>query len=274
MDLLKSKKMLATLATCAATTMAAHAVMPADFSGAYAGINAGYSWGKSDVSFIPTNPFASYFTNSGGDNLPQLRQTNSMNLNLHNFTGGVQLGYNYQNYNIVYGSVIDWNYLSESGSKSLTTAYDLSAPPSSFTVRNKVSTDWLTTFRPILGIVSDHMMLYATGGLALLNFKVFSSFTDDYVGAGIPSKAIAESRHSQAKCGGVIGTGLNYALSDHLFMKAEYLYVSVSDISSRVPLRLNPALVARSAIINTTTFKNEANFRTNIFRIGLNYKFG
>lgn len=109
-----------------------------NWNGAYAGINGGGGWGRSDFS----SPFASgTFDTSGG------------------MIGGT-LGFNYQMNQTVFGleGDVDWSNL-----KGSTTC----APGVSCETRN----DWLGTARGRIGYAFDRFLPYVTGGLAVGQVK-------------------------------------------------------------------------------------------------------
>jgi opacity protein-like surface antigen len=76
-------------------------VVAFSWSGFYVGANAGYAWGKSDVTASAAGPpagfnaaFQNYFNTNG-----------TFGLNPKGFVGGAQAGFNYQTGMLVYGNV-------------------------------------------------------------------------------------------------------------------------------------------------------------------------
>src|SRR5882672_3021397 len=63
------------------------------WTGAYIGVNAGYAWGDSEVStstvFSPTGYFAL-------SSIPAIAAAGAQTINPNGFTGGGQIGYNWQ----------------------------------------------------------------------------------------------------------------------------------------------------------------------------------
>jgi outer membrane immunogenic protein len=98
--------------------------------------------------------------------------------------------------------------------------------------------DWLGTARARLGYAMGRFMPYITGGAAFGNIKTTV--------AGVGST-------NDTRTGWTLGGGLEYGLAGPWSIKAEYLYVDLGDSAS---------------VLGSST-----NFRTNIVRAGLNYRF-
>jgi outer membrane immunogenic protein len=98
--------------------------------------------------------------------------------------------------------------------------------------------DWLGTVRGRLGYAFDRFLPYVTGGAAFGNIKTSIAGVGD---------------SSDSKVGWTLGGGLEAAIAGPWTAKVEYLYVDLGKGGS----------IAGS----------DANFRTNIVRAGLNYRF-
>lgn len=257
------------IALSAAAILPAHAYQTF-FSGPYIGLNAGYSVGNSRSTLSTTYVPGSYF---GVSDISQLNNDGTKNLSLHDFTGGVQAGYNYPiSSDVVIGIEADFNSLSSSESHTITVPY-LTAPESTFTLYTKTQTDWLFTLRPRIGYVANCTLFYITGGLAVTQLKTNNTFSDDYQ-FGTPdfSNANESASASQSKVGGVIGGGFEYAFTQNLSVKGEYLYARFGHVSSDGSVSLNPIYTNDDPV--PAPFHYSADFSTNIFRLGLNYTFG
>jgi outer membrane immunogenic protein len=112
-----------------------------NWTGFYAGINAGYGFGTSDWSA----PAAA--------------------IKPKGFLAGGQLGYNWQSGAIVYGLEGDWDWQNVKGSVSCAAAV--------LTCETKSS--WLATFRGRVGYAFDRWLPYVTGGGAYGNVKAITS---------------------------------------------------------------------------------------------------
>jgi outer membrane immunogenic protein len=111
-----------------------------NWTGFYAGINAGYGWGTSDWS----NPPAA--------------------IKPKGFLAGGTVGYNWQSGAIVYGLEGDWDWQN---------VKDSVACGGVFTCETKSS--WLATFRGRVGYAFDRWLPYVTGGGAYGNVKATTS---------------------------------------------------------------------------------------------------
>lgn len=139
------------------------------WAGAYFGANVGYQWGS--------------VANSGADP--------------HGFLGGLQLGYNWQNGNVVYGLETD---------AQLTGANDTSAGV-------KFSNPWFGTTRGRVGLAVNNMLFYGTGGLA-------------YGGSRAEFGGVSET-HSHF--GWTVGAGVEVGFTPNWSAKVEYLFVNLAD---------------------------------------------
>ncbi len=102
----------------------------------------------------------------------------------------------------------------------------------------KFSNPWFGTVRGRAGYAFNNVLVYATGGLAYGGGRVeFGPFTE-----------------SQSHLGWTVGAGVEVGLTPNWSAKAEYLYVRLED---------------RGYVL--TGFNN--GFQSNVFRLGVNYRF-
>jgi outer membrane immunogenic protein len=229
------------------------------WTGFYVGLNAGGAWGHSDATtttvFSPTGFFA---TTSPA----AIAIVGAQRINNSGFTGGLTAGYNWQASNVVFGLESDFNYFGLRGSSRGTGIYPCCAP-TSFTVNSSMSSDWLITLRPRVGITAHNWLFYVTGGLAVANVKDGFTFTDTSVPPATESGSI-----SKTKAGWTVGAGTEYALAKGWSVKAEYLYV---DLGRETTTSTN---FATAVAFPTSVFTHSVDLRSNIVRVGLNYKLG
>ena len=147
---------------------------------------------------------------------------------------GGTLGYNYQVGSLVFGVEGDWDWSDVRGSAACGI------------FQCNLRNDWLATFRGRLGYAVDRWMPYFTGGLAYGRVK-FSTNIPGFVSV------------SDDRLGWTIGGGLEYAFAGNWSAKIEYLYVDLGKFDC-------------SASCGGPT-PNNVDFRENIVRAGLNYKF-
>ena len=107
--------------------------------------------------------------------------------------------------------------------------------------------NWFGTVRGRVGYAFDRFLPYVTGGFAYGNVKnkvshpTFGSFSDD-----------------NTQYGWTLGGGLEYAFTNNLTAKLEYLYVDLDKESINVP---------------GGTFNSDVETKFSVVRAGLNYKF-
>ena len=233
-----------------------------NWSGFYLGLNAGGAWGRSDSAtstvFSPTGYFAP-------SSVPAIAAVGAQRPDSSGFTGGLTAGYNWQAGNALFGLEADFNYFGLRGSTSGTGIYPCCAP-TSFTVNTSVSTDWLITLRPRVGLIAgNNWLFYVTGGLAAANIKTNFNFTDTFATA-------AESASiSKTKVGWTVGGGVEYALLNGWSVKAEYLYV---DLGSDSTTSTNLTAFTPPIAFPTNVYTHSTDLRANVVRAGINYKFG
>lgn len=164
-----------------------------DWSGFYAGVNAGYAWGETEGTDI-----------NGWLDFPDYKS--SLTADGDGLTAGGQLGYNMQSDSLVFGVEADLSYLDVSGSETSSIASD----------NHVVSDDgYLGTLRARLGFAADRLLIYGTGGLAAGDTG--SKWVDD----GGASQFVLSA---DSQWGWVAGGGIEYASTDSFSVKAEYLY--------------------------------------------------
>ncbi len=188
---------IAATAFCGAPALAADmplkAAPPApmqifNWTGFYAGVNAGYAWSVNDdlLSFNDVGTFAGVSPKGG--------------------FGGGQIGYNWQSGSpFVFGleTDIQGSNISDSGISSAGrgTRYNL---------------DWFGSFRGRIGYAFDRSLVYATGGFAYggLNKTTFAGVPTDFLFNGTAT-------------GYALGAGFEYSFSPAWSLKVEYQYINL-----------------------------------------------
>ena len=162
-----------------------------------------------------------------------LTAATSPDLKLDGWTFGGHFGYNWQfSSNWLVGLEADISYFRLRGASSGTFPFPstlpggvLGPPTLTFTTATSLSTDWLFTFRPRLGVIfGDSLLAYATGGLAVTNEKVAQTATGSHGGPSTPRSMRPASGWSSA-------AGLEYALSRNWSIRAEYLHLDFGTAS-------------------------------------------
>lgn len=231
-------------------TPATYGVLPVagfTWGGFYVGANVGYGGGEShyryDTSVEKADPCGCiYFSKySGGDS----HRSNGV-------IGGVQAGYNYAfANNIVFGVEADFDGTDISDSGILS---DL-AYRGDATVNVHSRLDYLGTARGRLGYAFDRLLVYGTGGFAY--GQVSSSLSAPYVN---PPYGLYDG-HSSFHTGYAYGGGFEFAVTNNLLFRAEYLRAELGSKGFGYSTDENVSYNAR------------VRQSYNIVRAGLDYKF-
>jgi len=223
----------------------AQQLSPFGWTGFYAGGNFGFSYSDTRFAYAATAlaPCVAV-TGSVGD-----CQTTG-NANSNGLAGGLQAGFNHQLGELIWGVEGDAAWLSEVGKATFLPGFG--------GVQNfGESRDWLITLRPRLGFAYYRAFLYATGGVAWSGVSHTVSFQD-------PSNVLSPLtvHESGVRAGWTLGTGVEYALSDHVTFKGEYLFVDFGEATVTTP-------AVGGWFATTTRFSQEEH----VLRVGLNYRF-
>lgn len=241
---------------------AAPPVSVASWTGLYVGGHVGGARANSDV--ISTMLPGSIYANPS--NLALVDALGTGGLGDSSFVGGGQIGFNYQ---------FTPNWLIGLEADVSSTSLDISrlatgtATTGAVTVINSLTADWLATFRGRFGFTSDRLLVYATGGLALTDFKYTQSFD-------VPSGPSLSSGSSTVGSKGLatgwsVGGGLEHVLAYGWSMKAEYLYARFDfDPLDTTTLLCSPGCTRFSQLLRGTTADRA---EIHMGRFGLNYKF-
>jgi outer membrane immunogenic protein len=172
------------------------------------------------------------------------------------FTGGVEGGYNYQMGNWLIGAEVDWTTLDLKNTNNKTLVSSLLInPPVTYTLDQRVRTDWMVTLRPRIGYVFGPWLVYGTAGLAWSELKYNATFSD----TRSPADTLNASSKS-TKTGFAGGLGGAYAFSPHLSLKGEWIYADFGHIGS-------------TTVNNFISVTPRDSVQTHMFRFGLDYTF-
>jgi len=205
------------------------------WTGFYVGVNAGYAWNtnNNNNNYLYGAPvYNAYYGwgDSGNDG---------------GFTGGGQIGYNYQIGQFVIGAEADIQYADLGGKNN-------------YGYGNQ-GMDWFGTVRARAGFAIDRALIYVTGGFAYggggNNNRFYGYDYGYYAGNG-----------DNTATGWTVGGGLEYAFTDNLTAKIEGLYVSLDRGNSDVYL---PGAALASLYYSGGNKNNEFG----VVRVGVNYKF-
>lgn len=184
------------------------------------------------------------------------------------FSGGVQVGCNYQINNWVWGVEADFqgSTLKETIDASYGPAPTTPGlPTNAHTEHLTTGIDWFSTIRGRAGVTWDRLLIYATGGLAIARVKASTDILFAGSVAFLPNNHFVGSQ-SETRTGFAVGGGLEYAFGNNWSMKAEYLYLDFGTFNYLAP---DISGVAGP----TSTWTTDVSPREHVVRVGLNYKF-
>jgi outer membrane immunogenic protein len=199
------------------------------WAGFYAGINAGYGWAAETPTVGVTN-------NLGGS-------ATAKALDATGAFGGVDLGYNWQRGNIVFGIEGDFEV------SKINDHYRQLFGANFFDVRTNV--DYFSTIRGRLGYSFGNILVYGTGGFAYgaVHNRVFVN-------------GVADAHKDATETGFAAGGGVEYSINPRWSLKAEYQYIDLGSYKMSAPV-----VPPNGVVITTNTLDN--NYHT--LRLGLNY---
>ena len=225
------------------------------WTGGYFGLNVGYAFDH--AGSFRTSPAVAGFA------------TRTANVSSDGFTGGGQIGYNYQfgaGNGVVVGLEADAAYTDLDRTRAV--AYGLGGGALAGTVTTyRSGLDYLGTVRGRVGYAFNQFLIYGTGGFAYGG--VDNRVAVQFAPGGL---VVAGGRRNGMETGFAYGGGVEYALptgsflnffkSSAVTMKAEYLHYDLG--------HSNIALNSFGANAGSTRVSNDGD----LVRVGLNYKFG
>jgi outer membrane immunogenic protein len=205
-----------------------------DWSGFYAGLNAGYSWGRTPYDYSVAGAPAA-----------------SNTLKPESFIGGAQAGYNFQTGPFVFGVEADFAWRDGTGTTNVATPNGLT------TFRDEQG--WVGTLRPRAGVATNNWLFYGTGGLAYGWLK--QGYTEAQPGAS------RTATDSEIHTGWTAGGGVEFAANNRWSLGLEYLYQDLGKSTLSQPGQTVGGVVFAPS---STTFED----RSHVLRAKLNVKFG
>lgn len=223
-------------------------VFATTWTGLYGGINLGWGWGNKSITFSSPDV-------SGAGAIAAGVIPSSLAGHPNGIVAGVQAGYNYQYNSAVFGIEADFQGTEIEDHETVNTAV-----PGffQFSTYSKQNIEALGTLRARLGWAPvDPLLLYVTGGGAYGRTKLNGNITNPGCVGFCASNSTVND-----KGGWVAGAGIEYLVDCNLSAKAEYLYYDLGHASQTLS---NPLFA--------TSQRQSVDFKGNIFRFGLNYKF-
>jgi outer membrane immunogenic protein len=237
-----------------AADMAVKAPAPAvvqgwTWTGFYVGGHIGWAGSDADFATQPTGGWLAFPAS-----IPFVVAATTRGLSADGFTGGGQLGVNYQINQFVFGIEGDFSFYEADA------AFAGGPVPTTSIVSTfqDFEQKWFATIRGRLGVAFDRWLVYATGGVAFTDWRASIQMVD-------VTGSTAVFNGDGTRAGWVIGGGVELALSRNWSVKAEYLYADFGEISgtSFFPPPIVPGF----------THDHSVDLVTQTVRLGVNYRF-
>lgn len=247
--------LLAAIACSIVSAAQANAQSPQKWNGPYIGANIGYGWANVDGSLevfddkgvlIPHGPL-------------------NYSIEPEGMFGGIQIGINRRDGRLFAGIEADFQGADISGS-SQTSFPGKPGVIFPFDYTASANIDWFGTVRGRLGIATDDLLIYVTGGVAIgrLDYSATYFITQpgpaSFGGGGT-------LRSSETHVGYVLGAGIERALRSNWSLKLEYQYINFGDQEAQGPLFFNTGYPSGEKV--TSRFDTDMH----TVRVGLNYHF-
>jgi outer membrane immunogenic protein len=243
------------------------------WGGFYVGVNGGYGVGVARPELSEMTHAENF--DASGSLLSSEDDTSDMTSKMRSsgFLAGGQFGYNRQLPNrFVAGLETDlqWSGIRAASASNIVGTYALTPAGFSSTSSLAVSQNWFGTTRLRLGYQPfDRVLVYGTGGVA------YSGFSTGISGASTDNRFVRDNvttsgSGSSTRFGRTVGAGVEYAVTEHLSLKTEYLYSQYSGFS--VPYQ-------RIGMFESDIATTQGTLSTGVLgihavRAGLNWNFG
>jgi outer membrane immunogenic protein len=190
--------------------------------------------------------------------------------------GGGQFGYNFQSGRFVAGFEADIQGLSGRATGTSVTAVPIPVlggnANSTLTAANSVN--WLGTVRGRIGIAAaPNFLIYGTGGLAYGGVNSSTGINEAFSGLGglVTGTSLASGNFSETRVGWTVGAGGEWMFTSNWSAKLEYLHYDLGSANYGTPVNISSPLLGATSTLGQSS---STNFRGDIVRVGLNYKFG
>lgn len=261
---------IATIALMAAASSAAAAPAAYDWTGVYAGVDVGGGWSRMDFQPIHDNvsQLSNVFVQGLGTvivpgtsiDVPKAKLSSS------GFVYGAHGGFDYQiGDNIVVGMVADISSGVPANTLTITGTLPQTVltQPAPYTLVRREDERWHASVRARVGVVTNRVLLYATGGVAFDDLKITTRDTVTLTGpnpalpnpivsnSGLAAQpvnltsAITTGESRQNRRGWTLGGGAEWAWRDNVHFGIEYRHEDFG--TKAVNYRLN------APILGTTT---------------------
>jgi outer membrane immunogenic protein len=231
------------------------------WTGFYAGVNAGGAWDTTCNTWTANGPGAdtAAFNNRDCPN-------NGIGV------GGVQVGYNFQHEQWVWGFELDYDFWSSKDRNRSLTYNGIAVPDGTYSFNGKLTPDGVFIVGPRVGYAVGNWLPYVRVG------GVFTSGSHDVManytppGGSSPTATFNGGKNTSSHGFG-ISAGAEYKLAQQWSLKAEYTYIKLgkNDRNSTTSCTGTPA--ACDAFAEATIDSIHNSFTASILRVGVNYAF-
>lgn len=215
------------------------------WSGFYVGGQAGVGFGGDDGDVSVSGAFPNDIV-TRGDNGDA------------SFTGGGQVGYDYQMGNFIVGAVADFNYIDRDAETSVTLA-DPTADGATFGSKTDVKA--FGTLRAKAGVANERVAVYATGGLAYADVDTKSRGPGTFTSVAGTGYDVSTKSDSD-KLGYSVGAGVDVLATENVSFGLEYLYTDVGESKTRTEFNAVGAAAAGDPASFSTRSKTDVDFHT------------
>jgi outer membrane immunogenic protein len=223
------------------------------WSGCYVGLNGG--GGAAASNFTTT-------VGPGGHLVPgdaaTVANDGTGSANTTNFIGGGQAGCNWQSGTIVAGLEGDFDFF-HSASSFFNNTNGLPSTGNPFVIGHSLTTNYLATVRPRIGIAAGRNLAYVAGGVAFTKVNYSESYADTQAP---PGTGVATG--SKFLTGWTAGAGWEYAWTDRWTIRFEYLLAAFPKTS---------AAGAITGADGTNPLSGSGNLVIQVARAAVNLKF-
>jgi outer membrane immunogenic protein len=227
---------------------------PSTWTGVYLGLNAGGAWAdaRSNLALIQNNgsdPAANSVLTAAG----------STGFSPASFSGGGQLGFNYQFAPSIVGGVeADWAWLGLKASRQTAPIARFADPAADF--HENLGIRSLATLRARLGwLATPRLLLFLSGGVAVADID----YSQRIHFVQVPDASVNQGSVSGWRTGPVVGAGAEYAIAPHWTARAEVLYATFK----------SAGFVSVNTFDPTYVLRHGSNADVSIGRAGINYRF-
>jgi outer membrane immunogenic protein len=238
------------------------AVQNNPWAGFYVGANLGGAWNTTcntwDLNNVSNPTLVNAFNNRDCPN-------NGV------FVGGLQIGYNFQYDQWVWGFGLDYDFFNKKDRNVSRNFTGPLVPNGTYTFNSRTDPSGFAILGPRIGYAFDNLLPYfRIGGVFTTgNRNVTATYTP--TGASAPAATFNGGKDYKSNGFGA-GVGLEYALIDSWSIRGEYTFVRLSKGSNSNAVCQGSA-AACQAFVGFELDNIHNAFTANIFRVGVNYKF-